>query len=92
MKLKQKDAKFEIESEPAYHLRPLLATIETPFETFFFKKFFQEYPHSIRVSNSLDSDQAQRFVGPYLCCKRYQQTTLEGKELKVHDCTKYFWL
>ena len=36
------------------------------------------------MSNSLDPDQAQRFVGPDLgpnCCKGYQRTTLVGKEL-----------
>ena len=30
------------------------------------KKFFEEYTCTIRVSNSLDSDQARHFVGPDL--------------------------
>ena len=34
------------------------------FKINFFEKFFQEY--LIRVSNSLDPDQAQHFVGPDL--------------------------
>ena len=50
------------------------------------------------MSNSLDPDQAQRFVGPDLgpnCCKGYQQTTLVGKELVTgllsrNYCGKYF--
>ena len=40
----------------------------------FFEKFFQEY--HIRVSNSLDPDEARHSV-----CKSYQQTSLVGKEL-----------
>ena len=36
------------------------------FKIRFFEKFFQEYHHSIRLSNSLDPDQARHFVGPDL--------------------------
>ena len=39
------------------------------------------------MSNSLDSDQARRFVRPGLgpnCFKGYQKTTLVGKELRVY--------
>ena len=40
------------------------------------------------MANSLDADQARRSVVPNLgrtVCKRYQQTTLVGKKLKI-DC------
>ena len=50
---------------------------------FFFEKFFPR-PEIIRVSNSLDPDQARLFVRPDLgpnCCKSYQQTTQVGKKL-----------
>ena len=51
----------------------------------FFEKFFQ---NSIRVANSLDPDQARRFVGPdsvwvQTVCKGYQQTTLRVKILST---------
>ena len=39
------------------------------------------------MSNSLDPDQARRFVGPNLgptVCQDYQQTTLVDKELGLH--------
>ena len=53
----------------------------------FFKSIFfnNSFMNTFRVSNNLDPDQAQHFVGPDLgpyCCKSYQQTTLVGKELK----------
>ena len=51
------------------------------FYTIFSKNSFR---NTIRVSNRLDPDQAQHFVGPDLgtnCCKSYQQTTLGDKEL-----------
>ena len=40
--------------------------------------------NTIRVSNSLDPDQARRFVGPDLGPKCYAQTTLGDKELTIH--------
>ena len=55
------------------------------FEIIFFKK--KSFGNTIRVSNSLDPDQAQHFllgliwVQNCLVCKGYQQTTLVGKEL-----------
>ena len=51
----------------------------------FFKNSFR---FIIRVSNRLDPDQARCFVGPDLgpnYCKGYQQTTLGGKELNMHE-------
>ena len=57
------------------------------FKINFFKKFFKDYHQMIRVSNSLDPDQARHFVGPDLgpnClqnCKSYQQMTKVGKDL-----------
>ena len=56
---------------------------------FFFAKstFTKNYFRiTIRVSNSLGTDQALRFVGPDLCpncCIGYQQTALVGKEFKA---------
>ena len=51
------------------------------------------FSNTIRVSNSLDPDHAKRFVGPDFvgpdlglnCLPGYQQTTLVGKELIVHE-------
>ena len=54
------------------------------FKIIFFIKIFREYHHMIRVSNKLDPDQAQCFVGTDLgpnCLQGYQQTTPVGKEL-----------
>ena len=56
---------------------------------FFFSKltFSKNYfGNTIRVSNSLDPDQARHVVGSDLgpnCLQGYQQTTLGGKELSV---------
>ena len=56
----------------------------------FFKNHFfpkNSFVNTIRVSNSLGTDQARRLVGPDLrpnCLQTlYQQTTLVGKELTV---------
>ena len=51
-----------------------------PWIFFFFKLTFTKnsFRNTIRVSNSLDPDQARRFVGPDLgpnCLQRYQKTT-----------------
>ena len=49
------------------------------FRISFFEKLVQDYPS---VSNSLDQDQAQHFVGPdtrvQTVCKNYQQTTFSS--------------
>ena len=48
----------------------------------FSKNYFRD---TIRVSNSLDPDQAKHFVGPDLgpnCLQSYVQMTLVDKELK----------
>ena len=61
-------------------LCPLLIVIKT---IMFSKKFFR---NTIRVLNSLDSVQAQHFVGPDLgpnCSRKYQQSILAGKELRA---------
>ena len=50
----------------------------------FSKNYFR---NTIRVSSSLDLDQAQQFwpdLGPN-CLQRYLQTALVGKELKSHQ-------
>ena len=49
-----------------------------------FFRFFNSLSYTIRVSYSLNPDQARPFVGPDLgpnCLQRYQQTTLVDKEL-----------
>ena len=59
---------------------------------FFWKLFVQKNIHrnTIRVTNSLDPDQAQHIVGPDLgpkfqtVCKGHQQTTQAGKERQVN--------
>ena len=53
---------------------------------FFSKSTFSKYSfgNTIRVSNSLDPDQARHFVGPHLgraVCQSYQQMTLVGEDL-----------
>ena len=54
---------------------------------FFQNQFFSKnsFRNTIRVSNSLDPDQARHFVGPDLgptCLQRLSQMTLVGKELR----------
>ena len=48
--------------------------------TFFAKKSLR---NNIRLSNSLDADQVQRFVRVQTLCKSYQEVTLVGKKLNV---------
>ena len=57
------------------------------------------FGNTIRVSNSLDPDQAQLLIWDQTDCKGYQQTTQVGKELKLCQnqpslnqfiCRKYF--
>ena len=53
------------------------------FQINFFEKFFR---NTIRVSNSLDQDQAQFFAGliwVQTVCKGYQQAILVGKEFII---------
>ena len=48
--------------------------------------FLNYFGNTFRVSNGLDSDQAQRFVGPDQgpsCLQSYQQTTLGDKEFTL---------
>ena len=48
--------------------------------------FFSSFRNTIRVSNSLDPEQARQMSGlvwVQTVCKGYQQKNLEGKELKV---------
>ena len=48
--------------------------------------FLSSFRNTIRVSNSLDPEQAQQMSGlvwVQTVCKGYQQKTLEGKKLKV---------
>ena len=60
------------------------------FKSNVFEKLFQEYHQSV---NDLDPNQAKRFVGPDFvgpdlglnCLQGYEQTTLVGKELIVHE-------
>ena len=51
------------------------------------------FRNAIRVSNSLDPDQARHKMSGLIrvqtVCKGYQQTTLEGKGLKTHS---YFYI
>ena len=56
---------------------------------FFPKSTFSNnsFRNAIGVSNSLDPDQARRFVGPDLgpnCLQNYQQLTLGDKELYIY--------
>ena len=55
--------------------------------TYFSKSTFRKKKNriTIRMSNSLDADWPQHFVGPDLgsiVCKGYQQTTVVGQEFK----------
>ena len=50
------------------------------FRITFFEKFFQEYH---QCQNSLDLDQAQRFVGPDLGPNCLQKLSAEDKELII---------
>ena len=60
---------------------------------FFFKSTFslKSFRHTIRVSNSLDPDQASGFVGlswVQTVCKRYQQMTkvaTSGERVKLYS-------
>ena len=56
---------------------------------FFSKSTFSKnsFRNTIRESNSLDPDQARQFglIWVQIVCKGYQQTTLVGKELNMHD-------
>ena len=57
-----------------------LSSADSISKSTFSKNYFRNI---IRVSNSLDPDQARHFVGPDLspnCMQRCQQTTLVGKE------------
>ena len=52
----------------------------------FLKSSFRSYWHTIRVSNSLDPDQAQQMSGliwVQTVCKSYQQRTLGDKRVKL---------
>ena len=58
--------------------------------------FGDNFPYTIRVSNSLDTDQARHFVGPDLglnCLQKLSadsKSTLAGSELYSND-RGYFW-
>ena len=69
-----------------------LFNIIVPYFTFWMLDFF----NTIRVSNSLDPDQAKHFVGPYLdpnCLQRQQKSPLASKELNTKQLVDTtFWL